>query len=213
MSNNFFQFPEFDDLDNYPLTRATFIVLVFSLPPLMISSNMVGFDYRNEVALLFSVFIFGYAYLRGFSSEQLGLRVDNIYDALWSFIPCMLLVLSGLFALYYSGWVHVVDCPLSYYFIVFYLFISAPFQEFCYRSLLFAELNKDNYFSDRSKIMITTLLFSMLHIMYFHWTMLILSVCMGFTWGYLYQKTPNLFAASITHFVVGMTAFWLGIAC
>lgn len=213
MSNNFFNFPEFDNWDDYPMTRMSFLMLVYCLPPFMISSKLIGFEYRNEVAILFAIFLMAYAYIRGFSTKELGFRLDNIYEALQAFLPAMFVVLVFLCSIYFSGMVHIGKCSLSYHFIFFYFFISSPFQEFCYRSLLIAELNKGNYFSERSKIILSTIMFSMLHIMYFHYLLLFLSVGMGLMWAYLYQKTPNLVAASLAHFVVGIMAFWLGLGC
>ncbi len=213
MPNNFFQFPDFDDWGKNPVTHLMLVTFIFLLPPFLISSNYINFEYRNIIAIFFAMGFISYAYRYGYSPFDLGIRTDNIYNALWNFIPAMLFVITLLFISYFSGIFHLVQCEISYYFLIFYFFVSAPLQEFCYRSFLLFELKKSKKFSSHSRIVISTILFASLHIMYFHWLMLFLSIGMGLIWGYLYEKTPNLIAASIAHFVVGITAFWLGLAC
>jgi|GEM_PF-2228541 len=201
----------YEHINEYPRTRLGFLVLLYVLPVLAIAYGIIPFEYRHEFGAIVLIIVLGYVYYKGHSIKDLGIRMDNFSPAAKLFMPATICVSIGLYLAYFSAYFPLAGNPTSFYFYAFYFAISCPVQEFLFRSVLFAELKnqKDIEYSRTFKIAFTTAIFTLLHLIYFNYLMLFLSLGMGIVWGFIYEKHPNLFAASIAHFIVGSLAFYL----
>ena len=146
------------------------------------------------------------AFSRGFGLSTLGLGWPRLSTlATWSLIPSALL-LGGMFA---------VELPHRYAalerlpFYLFFVFVSAPAQEFVYRSVLFAEL-RAAHFPPLLILLVSSLLYAFLHVIYRDAMIVALTFVVGLIWGLIFLQTHSFYAVALSHAIVGAAAILLG---
>jgi membrane protease YdiL (CAAX protease family) len=92
-----------------------------------------------------------------------------------------------------------------------YLFVSGPVQEFTYRAVPFAELDRYEKIPPWIKILIINLNFAWLHVIYFDWIIYVVAFLIGLIWTSIYYHKKNLWAVSIAHAICGFLAIWFGL--
>lgn len=190
---------------------AFFFLLFYVLPAVMVLSlSDWGEVYRTLLAGSSYIFMIVYAVRYRHSWRDLGLNLDNLKPALvWFGIFTLGLTGIELFmhqipALHtqrpplYTGWTYL------YYFLV-----SSPAQEFAYRGLLFAEMKRANVKNPWLQSLISGIGFAMLHLHMRDWKTILMTMFVGVVWGFLYSRTPNVWAAGLSHAILGALAFSL----
>jgi membrane protease YdiL (CAAX protease family) len=145
----------------------------------------------------------------GYSNQDLGITRINNKRSIVDVLPItLLLALLGL-GLWLTGFSRI-QMNESWLFFLFYIFISSPLQEFLYRGALGAFIQKltKNYIT---RMLITSLLYSFVHIIYKDILTLALTFAIGLIWFRIYDKTKNLLGVSISHAVLGVVTIIAGI--
>ena len=96
------------------------------------------------------------------------------------------------------------------YFYLFYIFISCPIQEFLYRGI-FGYFEKNLIKNKYIILLISSILYSFVHIIYKDYLTCILTFIFGMVLYLLYRKDYNLFGVSISHIILGILTIYLGI--
>ncbi len=191
--------------------RLLIFFLCYIIPPTLIGLRIIPYEYRYETMLVLILGIVVYTIKEKFTLQALGMRWDNFKPAFfWNMAIAMTTVLMVATALF-SGYVRNLEPPESPWFYVMYLFLSGPVQEYIYRSAVFAEMDKHDYLVPWQKIMLATLNFAWLHIIYLDTITLMATVFIGLIWSTLYFKYRNYWAISIGHAIVGFCVIWMGL--
>lgn len=200
--------------DNWFARRAEPILLaalLYILPPLLIWFGLLPFEYRFVVLIVVAGLLAAVSYRRKYALCILGIRNDTLRMSLfWNGILTAVLVI-GLVLAYYCDWIRPPTVPAWSLFFGFYLFISTPAQEFIFRGYLFAEMNRSGISSRLMRIVISSVLYSWMHVIYNDVLTLVVTLCMGLVWGFIYDRYPNLMAVSLSHAVLGVISILSGV--
>jgi uncharacterized protein len=187
------------------------LAFAFYAPSTLIWMKIIPFEYRFfaffSVLAGFSL----YCLRRRYTLYELGFRTDNLQGSLiWNLFFCLIGAV-GLYATYKAG-IQKPNAPIhppSLY--VFYIFFLGPIQEVVFRGILFAEMKRIGIADQRWMILVSTLSFSFLHIIYNHPPLLIITLVSGLTWGIIFAKRPNIWGVSLSHSLLGALAMFLGV--
>lgn len=185
------------------------LVLFYLVPILLLAYGVIPREATHAILVLMSLIMVAYAISKPISARELGFRRDNFRSAmLWQGILTVILVVT-LITVRATGLIKPSYFEESVLFYLFYVFVSAPLQEFVFRSLMFRELNI--YFKkDWAKLLIAAAIFSFGHYAYRDPSVLLMTLVAGFFWGLIYLKKPNFWAVAISHAVVGAVTVFLG---
>ncbi len=183
----------------------------YIIPPLLIFIGWVDYEYRYHIMAPTIIWVIFYSVSMKFTSKDLGL--------VWNHFPKALLLQVGIsgsmtalaIIMINQGYVRSLNAPESYWFYIMYLFISGPVQEYVYRAVPVAELDRLEWMPNVLKVMIVTLNFAWLHVIYFDWIIYFASLWMGLVWTSLYYYKRNFWAVSIAHAICGFAAIWFGL--
>lgn len=193
--------PEFKEI-------VAFLVLFYFLPILLLAYRVIPQEANHVILVLMSLITVAYASSKPISARQLGFRRDNLGSSLTWTILASSLFLVALYFIYKTRAIEPKYAETALFY-VFYIFISAPLQEFVFRSLMFHELNL--YFKkDWFKVVLSAVIFSFAHYTYRDPSVLFLTLVAGLVWGFIYLKRPNFWALAISHAVVGAATVFLG---
>lgn len=195
----------------YILVFSLFIAIFYYVPVLLLWFGIIPFKFRFYVLIMLAIVLAAYSYSRKHSLHELGFRIDNLKKSLFLNSIFALLILGALITFYYLGAIRQPTVPGWKWFYLFYVLISAPAQEFLFRSVLFAELRKSNFSSAFLQIVITSITYSFLHIIYNDWITLIVTLLMGIIWGAVYYKIQNFWGIAFSHAVLGAISISIGL--
>lgn len=187
------------------------ILFTFFVPPVLIWAEIIPFAYRFYA--LFSVLaVFSlYCLRRRYSLYELGCRTDNLRSSLtWNLLFCAIGAV-GLYTTQKAGILRP-DTPTylpSMY--VFYILFLGPIQEVIFRGILFAEMKRIEIIDHRWMVLVSTVSFCFLHIIYNHLPLLLITFACGLTWGIIFAKRPNIWGISLSHSLLGALAMFLGV--
>jgi uncharacterized protein len=188
-----------------------FTVFGFILPVIGMAFGLISYELRFQIFLVVGL-LFGWFLIQtGVSRKDLGIRFDNLGKSLVNVSWSTLGAIQVMLVLYWLGIVGGGGDDLSFKFYLFYFFIFAPAQELIFRSVLFRVLEKIGIMGIDWKVVISSVLFSFMHIIYWDPVMMGVTLFMGIFWGYSYGKYPNLFTISLSHAVLGIVAMMLGV--
>jgi hypothetical protein len=186
-----------------------FLVFFYAAPILLLAYNVIPREANHVILVGMSLIMVAYSISKPIASRELGLRRDNLKQALiWQgaltavFVAALIIVsrFRVIEPKYYGE---------SALFYLYYIFLSAPLQEFVFRSLMFRELNI--YFKkDWAKVLIAAVIFSLGHYAYRDISVLLLTLVAGLFWGWIYLKKPNFWAVAVSHAIVGAVTVFLG---
>lgn len=186
------------------------IFLIFVLPVFLIYFNILPVSWRMILLGISALVIYGIIRKEEWSYEDMGLHHHNFNEAWWVYLSFTLL---GVFVLFILHDIFNMPDISSKTFIIltctFFIPISF-FQEFVFRVFLMPRL-KAIYKNDLFVIFINTILFTLMHIIYSGWVVILPLVFLsGILFAWLYLKYPNMVLVSITHAVLNITAVLLG---
>ena len=187
------------------------LLLAFFAPSVLIWAEIIPFAYRFYA--LFSVLaVFSmYCLRRRYSWYELGFRTDNLRSSLtWNLLFCAIGAV-GLYTTQKAGILRP-DTPTylpSMY--VFYILFLGPIQEVIFRGILFAEMKRIQIVDHRWMVLVSTVSFCFLHIIYNHPPLLLITFACGLTWGIIFAKRPNIWGISLSHSLLGALAMFLGV--
>jgi membrane protease YdiL (CAAX protease family) len=187
-----------------------FTVLFYIIPIFMLSMGYIPFEARHVVLVIMGLILVAYAISKHIGARKLGFRVDNLKESLKRSILISLVIMAAMFVMYALGILESINYEGSFAFLVFYVFISVPIQEFVFRSLMIYEINvftKNKY----ALIGISTLAYSLSHVMYHSWQVIGVTMVMGIIWGLMYLKWPNFWGVFLSHALIGVAAVFVGV--
>ncbi len=136
-----------------------FTFVVYYLPVLLIRLNIIPFEFRFQTLIGTTTAMIVYSISAKYSWKSLGFRLDNLKSSLlWNGVLSALLV-AITYGLYLAKMIREPSIPAWTWFYVFYIFVSSPAQEFLYRSVMFAELERANINSSFARIVISAVTF------------------------------------------------------
>lgn len=187
------------------------LLLGYYLPVLLVYCGAIPFRFRFAVLISMTVLMSLHASYAKRSWLSLGFSRENLKGSLfWNSIVSLLLIATILVA-FYSGMIRKPTIPSWNLFFVFYIFISAPAQEFLYRSALFAEMSASGIVSPIAQIAISALTYSFLHIIYKDIITILVTLLMGVIWGAIYHYRRNFFGVAVSHSVLGALSILVGL--
>jgi len=184
-------------------------LVTYILIPLLIVFNIIDFKYRFYVLVIMGILSFGVAKLFKINNIELGITKKNALISIKRILPVTSSILLLSLVYYFLGF-STYSNNESVLFYLFYILISCPIQELLYRSILNKYLDefKMNYIL---KIVIASLLFSLLHIIYMDTLTLVFTFIIGLYWNYCYYKDKNILGVTISHILIGVATIFLGI--
>ena len=185
------------------------IIGLYVLPVILILVDIIPFGYRFITLGIVGLLIILSAILKKVSFSEVGFNQHNLIPALKNILPITVIctVLSILYYHFYGTRIDNSGIPI--YFYVFYILVSAPLQEFLYRSYIFhilSEVNLSRYF-----LIISPVLYALAHVIYNDIPTVILSLIIGIYWAYHYARFKNLYSIAFSHTVLGIVAIATGI--
>jgi uncharacterized protein len=200
-------------LDSSPLVRHFLptIFILYYLPPLLLWVGALPFAWRFQILAVMTVALILYDYQRGLSLKVLGFRRDTLKASLiLNTVVSVSLVILMIFS-FENGLIRTPAVPDGKLFFAYYLFISAPSQEFLFRSNLFALMEKAGVRGAVLQIAISAVTYSFLHIIYNDPLTLAVTFIVGLVWGWMYHYYPNFWGVAISHAVLGAVSIKVGI--
>lgn len=189
---------------------AAFSVLFYLIPIVLLSLGYIPFEARHVILLIMGLVLVAYSIAKGVKPRKLGFRKDNLRSSLfWNFIISIGAV-SLMYFLYRLNILTAVNYEGSIAFLIFYIFISVPIQEYIFRSLMIYEIGiftKNRY----ALVGISTVMYSLSHAMYHSWQVIGVTLIMGIIWGFMYLKRPNFWGIALSHAIIGAAAVFIGI--
>ena len=188
-----------------------FLAGTLYLPVILLWTGIIPFAYRFAVLLCAVVVMASYVMLRRFRLSDLGFRRDTLKPSLMWNLGISVLFILLLVLLSCTGLVG--RSPLHFWpvFFVAYALILSPLQEFFFRSILFAEMRSMRCNCHGSVIVLSALSFCFLHVIYPSPMMMAVALFMGVVWGLIYYRYPNFWGVALSHALLGVTAFSVGL--
>jgi uncharacterized protein len=189
-----------------------FILLVFYVPAILIWTQILPFEYRFHTFFIVLASCLFYCGRRRYSLHELGFRTDNLSNSIrWNLLFCGIGAI-GLYLTYKTGFSRPRNTtnffPYAY---AAYIFFLGPVQEVVFRGVLFAEMKRIRILDQKWILMISTLSFCFLHIIYRHPPLLIITFVSGLVWGIIFTKWRNIWGISLSHSLLGALAMFLGV--
>lgn len=185
------------------------LIFFYLIPILLLAYGAIPREASHAILIVMTLIMVAYAITKPIPARELGIRRDNLKEALiWQGAVTLVLVVT-LIIVSKTGLMHPKYYEQSPLFYLFYIFLSAPLQEFVFRSLMFRELNI--YFKkDWAKLLVSVIVFSFAHYAYRDMSVLFITLVAGIFWGAVYLKKPNFWAVAASHAIVGAVTVFLG---
>jgi len=192
----------------HPLVRsAGMLAGLYLFPVALLATGAIPFTWRFHTLILAASIAIAASSSRGYSNARLGMAFPRFSSlAAWSVVPTALLVCTIAFSNFPGR--HLPPDRLLFY--LFFVFISAPAQEFLYRSFLFAELGNLQV-PQIAITVISALLFALMHAIYRDVVTVALTFLVGLVWAVIYNATQSFYIVAISHAALGAAAIWLGV--
>ncbi|MBP8979278.1 CPBP family intramembrane metalloprotease [Candidatus Dojkabacteria bacterium] len=191
------------------IIRFIIILLTYILTPILILLNPLFFKYKFLFLVIIGILIYLTFRLTGVTNAELGITKNKWKESIKDIIPFTLLLIVITIVLRTFGFQRFNPTE-TIYFYLFYLFISSPVQEFLYRSV-FKYFETKKLFSPVVALILSSVLYSFVHIIYKDIFLLLITLVIGIIWYTVYGKTKNLLGVSISHAVLGILTIALGI--
>lgn len=187
-----------------PVLRLT---AIFVFPVVLILFGIIPFEWRFYVLVGMTFLAAGIAFARH-TLHGLGMvRPDWRAVLRWAIAPALLLAV----ALLLTNLPHRhVQTPGHWTFYLFFVLISAPAQEFLYRSFLFAELATLRL-PPAAIVLLSTVLFGFMHVIYHDTATVLLTTAVGLAWATVFHLTRRVWLTAVSHAVLGAVAILAGL--
>ncbi|RXK87917.1 CPBP family intramembrane metalloprotease [Chlorobaculum sp. 24CR] len=183
---------------------------ILMIVPALIYVDIIPYGWRIYMLLALGSVFSILSYVRGYTLSELGFRKDNIRKAFLMQIPFLVGFLAVLSFANRFGFVER-EFLSKELFLIFYVFISSPFQEFVYRSYMYALLRRCGWENRLVFVLFMAIPYVFVHIIYHNVLTLFFTLIAGVFWSYTYIRQTNLFAISFSHAVLGCVALVLGV--
>lgn len=184
--------------------------LAYILPVLLIYLGLVPFSWRFYILILAAVAILAIARLYRFSTVELGFTKQHLRSSL-SAIALPTLASALLMFIYYMMQGSRIDnSAYTWPFYLFFVAVSSPLQEFLYRGFLFGIFSRAKL-AIWLQILLSTLLYSFVHLIYQDVPTLLSTFLLGIFWGCHYAKYRNLHSIILSHSLLGAIAILVGL--
>jgi uncharacterized protein len=189
------------------------LLFMFNAPVALIWLKIIPFEYRFYAFFCVLAGFISYCFLRRYSLHELGFRTDNFNSSLrWNLLFCIVGTIC-LYGTYKAGLLrpkNSTSLPDAYIYIFYILFLG-PAQEVVFRGIFFAEMKRAQILDNKWVLLVSTLSFCFLHIIYRHPPLLIIALISGLVWGIIYTKWPNIWGVALSHSLLGALAIFLGV--
>jgi membrane protease YdiL (CAAX protease family) len=182
------------------------LAAIFICPVILLAAGVIPFHWRFYVLVLMTL-IAAVIALSRHSRENLGLTLPRLRSFLaWSVIPSAILIAIVLA----SDLRHRAFTPAHVAFYVFFVFVSAPAQEFLYRGFLFAEL-RAIAIPPTAIVLLSATLFAFMHIIYRDTLTVVLTLAVGLIWAIVFHNTRKIGIVAFSHAALGVVAILSGV--
>lgn len=186
------------------------VSLAYILPVLVVYLGLVPFSWRFYILILAAIAILAIAQLYRFSALELGFTQQNLRSSLKA-IALPTLASALLMCSYYIMQGSRLDnSAYTWTFYLFFVGVSSPLQEFLYRGFLFGIFSRAKL-NNRAQIILSALLYSLVHLIYRDVPTLLSTFIVGMFWGCYYAKYRNLYSIIVSHSVLGAIAILVGL--
>ena len=185
------------------------LMLGYLVIPLLIFFGIIAFEYKFIVLVIYGILSYAILRLNGVDKAKLGLTVKNWQSSLLSVVGLTLLFVVLALLAYRFGYARFQPTEtVSFY--LFYVFISSPVQEFLYRGVT-TYFGKSFGLSVWLIVLISSILYSLVHIIYKDWILVVATFGLGVIWHRVYLKTNSLVGVMFSHSVFGALTIFLGL--
>jgi len=190
------------------LRPATTILGIYVCPVLLVATGVIPFGLRFYVLMAMTLLAAGIALLSPrHSASGLGLGLPRFGQLMgWAVVPAAIFI--GAILLGGLPMHHPVQGRTVFY--LFFVLVSAPAQEFLYRSFLFAELGESRI-PPTAIVAVSTLLFGFMHIIYRDRNTVLLTLAAGLIWAVVFQLTRRVSIVAVSHAALGVAAIMTGV--
>ncbi|MCP6761491.1 MAG: CPBP family intramembrane metalloprotease [Fischerella sp. CENA71] len=186
------------------------VSLAYILPILLVCLGLISFSWRFYLLILAAVAIFAIARLYRFSLLELGLTKQHLGTSLKAIaLPTLASVLLILIHYMMQG-PRIDNSAYKWTFYLFFITVSSPVQEFLYRGFLFGIFSRAKL-AIWVQILLSTSLYSFVHLIYRDVPTLLFTFIIGLFWGYHYAKYRNLHSIIASHSILGAIAILVGL--
>jgi len=200
-----------------PRRFALELAVIYVIPVAVIKFGLGSryfFSHFKEFMAFFVCWSIGagvYARFSGFSWKELGFTTDRLKRSL--FINTLVMLLAVAVILFIAGDRLLLKphMPRNPWFPFFYIFLSCPSQEFLYRGLLFPLMERSGIRHGVWLVLISTVAYAFLHILFHKPYMVPLTFAIGIAWGIIYWRVRNLWGIMLSHALLGMLTIFAGL--
>lgn len=185
------------------------LMLGYLVIPLLIFFGIIAFEYKFIVLVVYGILSYTILRLNGVDKAKLGLTVENWQSSLLSVVGLTLLFVVLALLAYRFGYARFQPTE-TVLFYLFYVFISSPVQEFLYRGVT-TYFGKSFGLSVWLIVLISSMLYSLVHIIYKDWILVVATFGLGVIWHRVYLKTNSLVGVMFSHSVFGALTIFLGL--
>lgn len=184
------------------------IILFATIPVFLLVTNLIPLNQKGFVLVAVLVLTIFFTIKSKMTKKELGFRTDNLKNSLFPYAIFTAIGIIGLILL--SKFIN--SQPLDPWWIYphlqwAFLPISVA-QEFVYRSFAQTKLQKAS--NPFLAIIIVTILYSGMHILWKDPLVITMTFIGGLAWGYLWYKYPNFYLISISHALLNFFAIYFG---
>lgn len=185
------------------------LMLGYLVIPLLIFFGIIAFEYKFIVLVIYGILSYTILRLNGVDKAKLGLTVENWQSSLLSVVGLTLLFVVLALLAYRFGYARFQPTE-TVLFYLFYVFISSPIQEFLYRGVT-TYFGKSFGLNVWLIVLISSMLYSLVHIIYKDWILVVATFGLGVIWHRVYLKTNSLVGVMFSHSVFGALTIFLGL--
>ena len=185
------------------------LMLGYLVIPLLIFFGIIAFEYKFIVLVVYGILSYAILRLNGVDKAKLGLTVENWQSSLLSVVGLTLLFVVLALLAYGFGYARFQPTE-TVLFYLFYVFISSPIQEFLYRGVT-TYFGKSFGLNVWLIVLISSMLYSLVHIIYKDWILVVATFGLGVIWHRVYLKTNSLVGVMFSHSVFGALTIFLGL--
>ena len=180
---------------------------IYVAPVFLLRSGLIPYSWRFFILIAVAIAATALAVNRRYSAIRLGMGRPKLLSVLaWSVIPSVLL-LAGVF---WADLQHRFQLTPRLPFYLFFVLLSAPAQEFLYRSFLFAELAAARV-PRFGIVVISAVLYSFMHTIARDTTTTVLTFVVGLIWALIFLRTRSFYIVALSHAGLGAAAITLGV--
>jgi uncharacterized protein len=187
------------------------LLITLYLPVIFLWTGIIPFGYRFCILLPGLTGFLLYCARHHHSCRELGFRTDTLKTSFQTNLQFLITGVLGLLLMFPHNLFQPQDIYIFPHSYLIYFFFLAPIQEVVFRSLLFAEMKRAQITDERLLLIISTLSFCFLHLIYHNLPLLVISGISGYIWGVIYIRWPNIWSVTFSHSLLGALAMYLGV--